>query len=77
MEDIEIRDRECQISKSKCQRNVKVQSMIPKRFENDILIIPNPADGGTFHLSFGFDLALIHLWFITSCELCHLTFRVF
>ncbi len=26
-------------------------------------------------LTFGINLNLIHLWFITSCELCHLKFR--
>ncbi len=40
------------------------------KFQNQSIILPRPplAKGG-----WG-DLALIHLWFITSCELCHLAF---
>ncbi len=57
--------------------NIKVQNGILKQVQNDTLVMPNPADGGASHLSFGFALTLIHLWFITSCELCNLTFQRF
>jgi hypothetical protein len=52
-----------QISKSKCQMNVKFQNGILKRVENDILFAPNQVlnlaqDQGILarHLNFGFDL---------------------
>jgi len=33
--------------------NVKIQNWILKRVQNDSMVMPNPADGGTSHLSFG------------------------
>jgi hypothetical protein len=61
--------------------NVKVQNGILKRVQNDNPVMPNQVLNliqdlriSASHLCFGFDLTLIHLRFITSCELWHLTF---
>ena len=56
--------------------NGKVQSWILKRVQNDTLVMPNQVLNliqdlriSASRLSIGFDLTLIHLWFITSCGL--------
>ena len=56
--------------------NVKVQSRILKRVQNDTLVMPNQVLNliqdlriSASRLSIGFDLTLIHLRFITSCGL--------
>ncbi len=61
--------------------NVKVQNQILKRVQNDILVMPNQVLNliqdlriSASRLGFGFDLTLIYLWFITSCDPWHLTF---
>ena len=61
--------------------NVKVQSRILKRVQNDTLVMPNQVLNliqdlriSASRLSIGFDLTLIHLRFITSCGLRHLNF---
>ncbi len=53
-----------QISKSKCQMNVKLQNQILKRVQNDTLVMPNQVLNliqdltiSASHLNFGFDLS--------------------
>jgi hypothetical protein len=64
--------------------NVKIQNEVPKSktlnlfhgmAHNDTLVMPNQVLNliqdltiSASHLSFGFDLTLVHFWFITSCE---------